>query len=98
LPLSAQTASIQASGAYWVDYVETNDKGIYIDLIKLVYNDDAVHFDIGSFVRAKHMFNAKKSDILIGVYKSDLLDLNDAVLPNYHLDIEFPTVAIFDPK
>jgi polar amino acid transport system substrate-binding protein len=97
-PLSAQTSSIQVSGAHWKGYIEPNDKGIYVDLIKLVYNDDAVHFDIGSFARAKRMFNAKKSDVLVGIYESDLLDLNDAVLPQYHLDIEYPTIAIFDPK
>lgn len=98
LPVSAQTASIQVSGAKWDGYIEQNDKGIYVDLIKLVYNDGAVNFDIGSFVRAKRMFNAKKSDILVGVFESDLLDLNDAVLPKYHLDIEHPTVAIFDQR
>jgi ABC-type amino acid transport substrate-binding protein len=98
LPLSAQALSIQVSGAKWDGYIEQNDKGIYIDLIKLVYNDDVVHFDIGSFVRAKRMFNTKKSDILVGVFESDLMSLNDAVLPNYHLDIEYPTVAIFDQR
>jgi ABC-type amino acid transport substrate-binding protein len=96
LPLSAQTASIHVSGAHWKGFIEPNEKGIYIDLIKLVYNNDYVHFDIGSFVRAKSMFNAKKSDIVVGVFKSDLLVLNNAVLPNSHLDIEHPTVAIFD--
>jgi ABC-type amino acid transport substrate-binding protein len=98
LPLSAQTASLQVSGARWEGFIEPNDKGIYIDLIKLVYNNDDVDFDIGSFVRAKRMFNAQKSDILVGVFESDLLDLNNAVLPNYHLDMEYPTVAIFDQR
>ena len=97
-PLSAQTASIQVSGAHWKGYIEPNEKGIYVDLINLAYNDDAVHFDIGRFVRAKRVFNTKKSDILVGVFKSDLLDLNDAILPNHHLDIEHPTVAIFDQR
>jgi polar amino acid transport system substrate-binding protein len=97
-PLSAQATSIQVSGAHWKGYIEPNDKGIYVDLIKLVYKDEAVNFDIGSFARAKRMFNAKKSDVLVGIYESDLLDFNDVVLPNHHLDIEYPTIVIFNPK
>ena len=79
-PLSAQATSIQVSGAHWKGYIEPNDKGIYVDLIKLVYKDEAVNFDIGSFARAKRMFNAKKSDVLVGIYESDLLDFNAHLL------------------
>ena len=98
LPLSARTESIKVTGAHWKGYIEPNNKGIYVDLIKLIYNDGTVHFDVGSFARAKRMFIQNKSDILVGVYETDLSELNGAVLPNYHLDIEYPTIAIYDPK
>ena len=66
LPLSARTESIKVTGAHWKGYIEPHNKGIYVDLIKLIYNDGTVHFDVGSFARAKRMFIQNKSDILVG--------------------------------
>jgi len=97
LPLFVNASAIKVSGAHWKGYSEPDGTGIYLELIKLAYPSLELQFDIGSFARAKRKFIENKSDLLIGVYKSDFLQNKEVIFPKYHLDIEYPVVAIYNP-
>ena len=34
----------------------------------------------------------------MGVYKADTMSLGDVIFPKYYLDLEFPIIAIYNPK
>ena len=34
----------------------------------------------------------------MGVYKADTMSLGDVIIPKYYLDLEFPDIAIHNPK
>lgn len=97
LPINLTAMDIHISAAHWPNYTEQDGKGIYLELISAVYPDDKLTFDISSFARAKRLFNQNKSDILVGVYMDDKNELKQVLYPKFHIDIDAPIIAIYNP-
>ncbi|WP_372768290.1 hypothetical protein [Pseudoalteromonas sp.] len=90
--------SVKVASAHWREFSEPGGKGVYLNLIKRSFDKHRIEFDVGSFARAKRLFKNNKADILVGVYKNDKALLGDVIFPKYHLDLEFPIVAIYNPR
>lgn len=89
---------IKVASAHWREFSEPGGSGVYLNLIKQSFGNHQIEFDVGSFARAKRLFKNNKADILVGVYKDDDTLLTDTLYPKYHLDFEFPIVAIYNPR
>lgn len=88
---------IKVASAHWKEFSEPGGTGVYLNLIKQSFDNHQIEFDVGSFARAKRLFK-NKADILVGVYKDDKTLLTNTLYPKYHLDFEFPIVAIYNPR
>ena len=89
---------IKVASAHWKEFSELGGTGVYLNLIKQSFDNHQIEFDVGSFARAKRLFKNNKADILVGVYKDDKTLLTNRLCPKYHLDFEFPIVAIYNPR
>ncbi|MFC3095680.1 hypothetical protein DRW07_07800 [Alteromonas sediminis] len=95
-PLYAQT--IRVSAAHWPGYTEPDGKGVYLTLIREVYKEYSLTFDVGTFARAKRQFNSDQADILVGIYLEDKSELVEPITPSYHIDTDSPLLAIYRSK
>ncbi|MEI4551704.1 hypothetical protein [Pseudoalteromonas spongiae] len=96
LPTKAEQITIAA--AHWREFSEPGGEGIYLELVKQTLAGKQLKFDVGSYARAKRLFKNHKADVLVGVYKNDKTLLGDVTYPKYHLDMEFPIIAIYNPR
>ena len=104
LALSFATSSssfakeLDVASAYWRGYSEPGGHGIYLEIIKLIYPEFKTNFHVGSFARAKRQFMGQKVDILVGIFKEDQAQLGATILSTFHIDMEYPVIAIYDPQ
>ena len=90
--------SIKVASAHWREFSQPNGTGIYLDVIKRSFDGHQLEFDVGSYARAKRLFVNRKADVLVGVYKDDQSLHANTLYPKYYLDLEFPVVAIYNPR
>lgn len=83
-------SQITIGAPVWDGYSNTDETGVYLEILKEVYVEDELTFEFDSFHRLKHHFGQGKYDIILGVYDDDL---TDALIPNWHLDLEYPITA-----
>lgn len=93
LPCLAQE-TINIVGDEWDGYSHADGTGVYFELISEVYSDYAINFQIDSYNRSLNAFKQANVDIFVGVYREDL---PKAILPNWHLDIDYP-ISVFTLK
>lgn len=79
----------------WIDFTNKDGSGVYFELLKRIYPDDQLIFQLAPFDDTINAFNDQKVDIVVGAYKDDI---PNALYPNWFLDTEYPIVAIYDPK
>lgn len=98
IAFTCSAESVKVASAHWREFSEPGGQGIYLNLIERSFDKHLLEFDVGSFARAKRLFKNHKADILVGVYKDDDTLPRDILYPKYHLDHEFPVVAIYKPR
>ena len=90
-----QAKSIKVGAAFWQEYTNEDGSGVYFDILRQVFPDYELDISIDSYNRLKHRFNQGDLDLVVGVFREDL---PQALYPNWHLDTEYPIVAVFDKQ
>lgn len=85
--------TIVVAAANWQGVSEPEGKGIYLELISAIYQNDNVQFDVSTYGRAKKLMERGEVDILVGAYKEEFPAPHYA---HWHLDMESPIIAIFN--
>lgn len=80
---SQKPVSVVVRTAHWVDYTEPDFSGFYFDLIRQVYTEPEFNLDlqIVSYPAALKMLDGRGSDIVLGVYNTDLNNAYFSELP-----------------
>lgn len=79
----------------WQGYSEADGTGIYWDLMRALYEEDSLQLDALPYKRALRGFTHSDADIILGVYREDV---EHAVLPRWHLDMEAPLLAFYNEE
>ena len=82
----------------WIDYVEPDGSGIYLELLYSVYGEENIELKLMPFNRVIDDFNKGKIDIALGVFRDEI---DDALFPQQYLDVEYPLAVLYlkeDPK
>ena len=82
----------------WIDYVEPDGSGIYLELLYSVYGEENIELKLMPFNRVIDDFNKGKIDIALGVFRDEI---DDALFPQWYLDVEYPLAVLYlkeDPK
>jgi len=85
-------AKVKVGAAHWVGYTNTDETGIYIELLKEIYIDEDLEFDFSTYKRMTKLFEQKKYDVVVGVTKEDV---PSAYYPHWYLDYDHPVNAYF---
>jgi len=88
-------ASIHVGADNWEDFTHLDGSGIYFELLKEVYADESLQFEITPFARAKDAFEKGDLDIILGIYPEDI---KKRIIPSWPLDQESPIVAFYDSR
>lgn len=79
----------------WQDFSHPDGTGIYLDLIREIFPNETLHFEVTPFAKSKQKFERKDVDIIVGVYPEDI---KNKILPNWPIDQEAPVVAFYDSR
>ena len=84
--------TIKITAAYWEDFTNLDESGIYYDIIRAVFTGYQLKFSTSSFQRAINHFNSGKADIMVGVYKHEI---PNAHFPIWPLDKDMPVQVFY---
>ncbi|WP_448566144.1 hypothetical protein [Thalassotalea ganghwensis] len=84
--------SIKVGADYWQGYTNEDGTGVYFDILRQALSGYDIDISIDSYNRLKHRFNQGELDIVVGVFREDL---PRAIYPQWHLDTEYPIVAMY---
>ena len=85
--------SLRVVSGEWQGYSEVDGTGIYWDLMRALYGEYPLQFDVLPYNRALRSFADSDVDIILGVYREDV---EHAVFPRWHLDMEAPLIAFYN--
>ncbi len=88
----AQTLKIGAEE--WPGFTNANGTGIYFELLKRIYPEKKLDFRMDSYNRMLNSFHQNEVDIAVGVNREDV---QQALIPDWFLDTEYPITAFYDP-
>ncbi len=86
--------SLTVVAANWESFTDTQGRAIYTRLVKEVFNDFNINFEVSTYKRARHQFIKHKADIIIGVYRAPFE--GQFIIPRKHLDFDYPVVAYYN--
>jgi len=89
---SAQQLKVGAEE--WPSYTNADGTGIYFELLKRIYPEKNLDISVDSYNRMLNSFHKNETDIVVGVYREDV---QQALIPNWFLDTEYPVTAFYDP-
>ena len=78
----------------WPRFTNANGTGIYFKLLKRIYPKKKFDIRIDSYNRVLNSFHKNEIDIIVGVYREDV---QQALIPDWFLDTEYPVTAFYDP-
>jgi len=88
-------ASIRVGADNWEDFTHPDGSGIYFELLKQIYPNETLKFEISPFARVKDTFKKGELDIILGLYPEDI---SKRIIPSWPLDQESPIVAFYDSR
>lgn len=95
----AQAQEILVVGEAWEGYTETSGKGVYIELVKEVFEPAGIKvvWETYPWVRATNYVKSKRADAVLGDYYDSEEAGTSALYPSWHISVEDP-VIIWLPK
>jgi len=94
--LGAEKPRLHCVADEWRGYTNADGSGTYWQIIKAVYGEKyQLKLETTPFHRAMKMVTSGKADCIIAIYAKDKRDL---LLPQYHIDTEYPAIALFDER
>ncbi|WP_440876560.1 hypothetical protein [Thalassotalea sp. PLHSN55] len=79
----------------WEGYTHQDGSGIYFDLMRKIYPEQKLIYQIEPFNRVKQGYKQGKVDVILGVYPNEI---QSKVLPKWPIDLEDPVVAFYDSR
>ncbi|TPH13387.1 substrate-binding periplasmic protein [Litorilituus lipolyticus] len=85
-------AKIVVGVTVWDGYTNADETGIYLELVKDIYQNEEIEFKFTSYTRMTKLFEQEDYDFVIGVAREDV---PYGYFPHWYLDIDYPVKAFF---
>jgi polar amino acid transport system substrate-binding protein len=80
----------------WPMYTNPDGSGTYWDIVRSVFAEEyELELIITPWARAKNLMNAGRVDALMAI---SVVEREQLITPNQHIDTEYPILALFDPS
>ena len=86
---------IKVALTQWTGYTNNDGSGFYHEVLKKAFPDDQLEYFYDTYRRNTHYFEQGSFDLILGVFPEDI---NNGVIPYWHLDFERPVVAFYNKQ